>query len=231
MCWKPASWNWEWHAQNATASGEKFTGHFEAVARLFHRAWQKENFQESGGLSEGSICLGAVSIFVKISEWLLCTRNRYFLKLFSNLKHLDGKMCRDVLGVVWAEQDACVCGNGVLGLLSLLREVRNYYMILKVLSLKLKKRFSPARPCRSWEVLSTYCSHDLRALTSMASLQSLDGRSTEGLCPASASKQTSVTFHTQGCQSHMQSLQGSAHSRGQDMLEWCLVSSSRKFVR
>lgn len=107
-------------------------------------------------------------------------------------------------------------------------------MILKVLSLKLKKKkkdFPLLGLCRSWEVLSTYCSHDLRALTSMASLQSLDGRSTEGPVQPPASKQTSVAFHTQGCQSHMQSLQGSAHSRGQDMLEWCLVSSSRKFVR
>lgn len=78
----------------------------------------------------------------------------------------------------WAGCSACVEWSS--GFAILLREVRNYYMILKVLSLKLKKDFPLLGLCRSWEVLSTYCSHDLRALTSMASLQSLDGRSTEG---------------------------------------------------
>lgn len=140
-------------------------------------------------------------------------------------------MCREVLGVVWAEQDALCVWEWSSGFAILLRDVRNYYMFLKVLSLKLKKKDFPLLGlCRSWEVLSAYCSHGLRALASMASLQSLDGRSTEGPVQPRASKQTSVTFHTHWCQSHMQSLQGSAHSCGQDILEWCLVLSSRKFV-
>lgn len=45
-------------------------------------------------------------------------------------------MCREVLGVVWAEQDALCVWEWSSGFAILLRDVRNYYMFLKVLSLK-----------------------------------------------------------------------------------------------
>lgn len=142
-------------------------------------------------------------------------------------------MCREALGVVWPEQAAlcvweCCMEFWVCYLAQRCQELLHAYK-----SLKFKiflKRFSSTRNLQALGSVQFFCSHSFRALASMASLQSLDGCSTEGPVQSWASKQTSVTFHTHWYQSHIQSFWGSAHSRGQDILEWCLVLSSRKFV-
>lgn len=118
------------------------------------------------------------------------------------------------------------------GFAILLREVRNYYMFLKSLKFKIKKKkeFSLLGLCRSWEVLSAYCSrpqsphkHGLPAVTGWTQHR--------GACPASRhlSKPQWHFIHRVPKPHAVPS--GFSSLRGQDMLEWCLVSSSRKFVR
>lgn len=46
ICWKPASWNWQWHIQNATV----FKIHWmsSGSCQTAYQSWQKGHFQEIG---------------------------------------------------------------------------------------------------------------------------------------------------------------------------------------